>query len=269
MALTYSDMLIPLDSWPSTTRGYYYDGGAGSPALKITLKFDPTPYNPAAVAAHRHLNSSRLADELPVWQRNATTDLAKFERIYFQLNQNYDKLAVPVPGLSGPAVTMTLFNSLLAAPERPLGDTERDAILAYVNAAYTICRSAPKAKRRRHRRTPCLRFPSTSMRLRRRAISSACSLPSTSAVRAIWWRRRCWGRATASRCPATFPWTRAFRHRQKPARSRASPPILSRSRCSRRASKRLSSRRTGRCASAPVPPTPVPPATPAHQPCGP
>jgi hypothetical protein len=147
MALTYSDMLIPIDSWPSTTRGYYYDGTAGSPALKITLKFDPTPYNPAAVAAHRHLNSSRLADELPVWQRNATTDLAKFERIYFQLNQDYDKLAKPVPGLSGPAVTMTMFNSLLATPERQLSDTERKAILAYVDAAflYLSARSEGKA----------------------------------------------------------------------------------------------------------------------------
>ena len=142
MALTYSDRLMPLDAWPSTTRGYRYSGAASAPALNITLKFDPTPYEPAVTTARAHLNAVRLGDELPVWQRNAATDLTKFQLVYFQLNQSYHGLGVP--GLSGPAVTLSLVNSLLATPEQPLSTAARTAILDYVNGAvvYLAARAA-------------------------------------------------------------------------------------------------------------------------------
>ncbi|OIN45257.1 hypothetical protein BLL37_31185 [Pseudomonas azotoformans] len=133
MALMYSDRLIPLDAWPSTTRGYRYKGAAGAPVLNIVLAFDHTPYEPKATNAKAYLNTVRFGDVLPVWQRNAEADLARFRLIYFQLNQNYDGLGVE--GLAGPAVSMSLVNSLLATPEQPLPDAARGAILDYVNQA--------------------------------------------------------------------------------------------------------------------------------------
>lgn len=142
MALTYSDRLVPLDAWPSTTRSYRYTGAVGAPVLNIVLAFDLTPYEPEGANAKAYLNTVRFGDELPVWQRNAATDLARFQLIYFQLNQNYDGLGVE--GLAGPAVSMSLVNSLLATPELPLPDTARRAILDYVNQAvvYLAARAA-------------------------------------------------------------------------------------------------------------------------------
>ena len=129
MALSYSDRLVALDAWPSTTRSYRYTGAAGAPVLEVLLNFDPSPYAPADARAH--LQAVRFGDEIPVWQRNAIADLGRFQLIYFQLNQNYDGLGVP--GLNGQAVSMSLVNSLLAAPEQLLTEAAREAILGYVD----------------------------------------------------------------------------------------------------------------------------------------
>lgn len=142
MLPTYSDRLMPLDTWPSTTRGYRYGGSPGAPELKITLKFDPTAYEPDP-DSRAHLSAVREGDVLPVWQRNAAADLAKFERVYFQLNQNYDGLGVP--GLAGRAVTLTLINSLLATPEQALPEPAREALLGYVNSAILYLSARARA----------------------------------------------------------------------------------------------------------------------------
>src|SRR5262249_21354738 len=88
---------------------------------------------PSVQANRAHLNAVRALDTMPVWQRNAVSDLAKFTLIYFQLNQDYSQL--DIKGLSGPAVTMSLRNTLLQVEETPLPDTARDGILDYINAA--------------------------------------------------------------------------------------------------------------------------------------
>ncbi len=140
--LFYADRPMPLDQWPNTTRSYFYSGAAGSPSLNITLKLDTTPYNPSTSAPSLHLNAVRAMDDTPVWQRNAIDDLAKFTLIYFQLNQDYTPLNIP--GLSGPAMTMSLRNSLLKEVEQPLPDPARQKIHDYVNAAivYLTARAA-------------------------------------------------------------------------------------------------------------------------------
>jgi LysM repeat protein len=143
--ILYPDRPIPLDQWPSTTRAYRYSGAAGAPSLDITLKLDTTPYNPSAEKRSVHLNAVRALDTMPVWQRNAVNDLAKYTLIYFQLHQDYTPLKIP--GLSGPAVTMSLRNTLMEMPEQPLPDQARDKILSYLDSAivYLTARSAGNA----------------------------------------------------------------------------------------------------------------------------
>ncbi|UIJ71030.1 hypothetical protein [Aurantimonas sp. HBX-1] len=143
--ILYADRPMPLDQWPSTTRAYRYGGTEGAPSLSILLKFDPTPYQPSTSESRAHLDATRFGDTMPVWQRNAVADLGKFQLVYFQLNQNYD--ALNIPGLSGPAITLSLVNSLLAQPESALPDAARDEILAYVDAAviYLAARAAGNA----------------------------------------------------------------------------------------------------------------------------
>jgi hypothetical protein len=138
----YPDRPIPLDQWPNTTRAYVYSGSAGSPSLDIKLNLDSTPYNPSMTQRSRHLNAVRAMDDMPVWQRNAVNDLAKYTLIYFQLNQDYTPLGIP--GLTGSAVTMSLRNALLADAEQPLPDQARKSILDYVNAVvlYLTARAA-------------------------------------------------------------------------------------------------------------------------------
>lgn len=144
MLAAYSDRLMPLDAWPGTTRSYRYGGDPGAPGLEITLKFDPTPYEPGQPGANSPLDETREGDELPVWQRNAAADLARFELVYFQLNQDYDHLGVP--GLAGPAVTLSLVNSLLATPEQALPDNARAAILDFVNSVIVYLSTRARAE---------------------------------------------------------------------------------------------------------------------------
>ncbi|HEX2020061.1 MAG TPA: hypothetical protein VGO17_14075, partial [Aurantimonas sp.] len=143
--ILYADRPMPLDQWPSTTRAYRYGGAKGAPSLSIMLKFDATPYEPAKSEAQAHLDAVRFGDTMPVWQRNAVADLAKFKLVYFQLNQDYDDLKIP--GLSGPAITMSLVNALLAKPEAPLPAAAQAEILAFVGAAvaYLAVRAAGDA----------------------------------------------------------------------------------------------------------------------------
>lgn len=106
----YSDLLVGLSGWTSTLANYIYSGAAGSPSLNLSLALDPTPYagNPD----------------------QAKRDLALYQKIYFQLNQDYTGL--DVPGVTGNAVTMTLTNSVLAAPDTPLTDAQAGQVRQYV-----------------------------------------------------------------------------------------------------------------------------------------
>ncbi|SDG68452.1 LysM peptidoglycan-binding domain-containing protein [Paraburkholderia phenazinium] len=110
--LLYTDLLIGLSSWSNTTVNYLYAGTAGQPVLNVNLAFATVLY-------------ATSPDE-------AVKDLALYQKIYFQLNQNYKDLGVP--DLSGNAVSMSLSNSLLATPESVLSDTQADQVRSYVSA---------------------------------------------------------------------------------------------------------------------------------------
>ncbi len=141
----YSDRLTPLDQWPSTTRAFRFVGEAGEPLLQIWLKFDKTPYEPSVKRRAAYLEEVRPLATMPIWQSNATIDLAKFKLIYFQLTQDYTPLKIP--GLNGPAVTMWLRNSLLEQPESALTSAARELILDFVRASivYLEARAAGKS----------------------------------------------------------------------------------------------------------------------------
>jgi hypothetical protein len=108
----YSDRLVGLSGWTSTMSNYIYAGTAGSPVLNLSLTFDPTPYIGNAGQAKR--------------------DLALYQKIYFQLNQDYTNLNVP--GVNDNAVTMSLSNSLLASPVNSLSPAQAGSIRGYVSA---------------------------------------------------------------------------------------------------------------------------------------
>lgn len=131
--LYYTDRLIALDAWPSTRRSYRYTGAAGAPVLELTLAFDTAAYEPETGPETAHLAEPPQGSDLPLWQRNAQADRAKWNEIYYQLTQDYTD--AKVPGLTGPAVSMSLVNSLLSEPEQPLGDENRARVLDFVCAA--------------------------------------------------------------------------------------------------------------------------------------
>ncbi|MDK9722643.1 MAG: LysM peptidoglycan-binding domain-containing protein [Rhodospirillales bacterium] len=112
VSLLYADLLIGLSSWSNTTANYIYSGAAGSPALNVNLSFSVSVYasNPDQVA----------------------NDLALYQKIYFQLNQDYTGLGVP--GVTGNAVSMSLSNSMLAQPGVTLTDPQAAAVRGYVSA---------------------------------------------------------------------------------------------------------------------------------------
>ena len=144
--LTYSDALIPLDAWPSTTRAYAYGGEAGTPELTIELVFDPTPYEPETQHSRAaSLSAMRAGDTLPVWQRNAHSDLEKLTQAYFQLVQDYSDIGLE--GLPGQVVTMAFENTLMATPTQKLTPDERNQIIGYLTAAiaYLTERAAGRA----------------------------------------------------------------------------------------------------------------------------
>ncbi|TKC87272.1 LysM peptidoglycan-binding domain-containing protein [Trinickia terrae] len=112
IGLLYTDLLIGLSSWSNTTASYLYSGAAGAPVLNVNLALAIAPY-------------ASSPDQ-------AANDLTLYQKIYFQLNQNYSGLGVP--GLDGNAVSMSLGNSLLDTPGIVLTDSQAGVIRDYVSA---------------------------------------------------------------------------------------------------------------------------------------
>jgi hypothetical protein len=112
ITVLYSDRLVGISGWTSTLVNYIYSGPAGSPVLNLSLTLDPTPYTDNVDQAQR--------------------DLSLYQKIYFQLNQDYTGLNVP--GVTGNAVTMSLSNSVLALPDSPLTTAQAGLIRGYISA---------------------------------------------------------------------------------------------------------------------------------------
>jgi len=115
VAMLYRDQLIGLGGWTNTRPSYTYDSNGGN---TLDLSF--------ALNAAAYVGTTG--------QAQAERDLRLYTRIYYQLHQDYSNVAVPVPGVSGNAVTMRVGNSLMAAPDTVLSDVQADTIRAYVRA---------------------------------------------------------------------------------------------------------------------------------------
>lgn len=112
--LRYIDRLTGIALWPKTKYSYIYSGDAGAPSLNFNLALDAQAYDPDG-------------QSLDV----ATQDLATYQSIYFQLNQDYSGLGVT--GVSGNAVTMTVTNSLLNEPDKVLDDSQSQIVRDFVS----------------------------------------------------------------------------------------------------------------------------------------
>jgi hypothetical protein len=116
VAMLYRDQLIGLGAWTNTKASYTYDSTSGN-ALKLNFA----------------LNTLAYAGD--IGKAQAAQDLSLYTKIYYQLHQDYSKnVAVPVPGVSGNAVTMVVSNSLMADADTALSDTQADIIRGYVSA---------------------------------------------------------------------------------------------------------------------------------------
>lgn len=112
ITVRYSDLLIGPSGWTSSLINYIYAGSAGSPVLQMSLQLDPKPYVGNIDQAKR--------------------DLALYQKIYFQLNQDYT--GANVPGVTGNAVTMSLRNSVLAHADLELTSAQATLIRLYVSS---------------------------------------------------------------------------------------------------------------------------------------
>jgi hypothetical protein len=113
--LLYRDQLIGLGGWTNTKASYSYDSSGGN-ALKLSFA----------------LNAAAYAGD--TGKAQAQSDLKLYTRLYYQLHQDYSHVAVPVPWVSGNAVTMSVSNSLMNAAETTLDDTQADLVRGYVRA---------------------------------------------------------------------------------------------------------------------------------------
>lgn len=111
----YRDALVGPAGWPQALLDYAYTGDANGATLELALKLDAQSY------------VGRL--------EQAERDLALYRTVYYQLHQDYTRRGVP--GVTGNAVTMTLTNSLLAAPVRELADSEAAVIRGFVADCVT------------------------------------------------------------------------------------------------------------------------------------
>ena len=116
-ALRYTDRLIGLSAWPKAQATYLYAGAAGAPVLTVNFSLDISPYDADGQAVEM-----------------AKQDLATYETLYFQLNQDYTGLGVP--GVTGNAVGMVLSNSLQAAPGQPLNAAQAQQLRDFVADCY-------------------------------------------------------------------------------------------------------------------------------------
>lgn len=114
VALLYRDELVGLGSWTNTKTSYSYEAKDGT-QLTIALALDGKAYAGSNGAAQ------------------AANDLGLYTRVYYQLHQDYSaNVAVPVPGVTGNAVSMLLSNSLMAEPDVELSADQAEQIRAYV-----------------------------------------------------------------------------------------------------------------------------------------
>lgn len=120
----YTDSLVGLARWPNVSSSYIYAGAPSAPELDITFALNPAAY--------------QLVDGQPA--KAAADDLKVFTLIYYQLNQNYDGLNVP--GLSGPAVSMLLKNTLVGDIPQPLDSGPIGQIIQFVNACLIYVQNA-------------------------------------------------------------------------------------------------------------------------------
>lgn len=112
--IRYSDQLVGVAAWPNVQASHSYAGSSGAPVLQLNFSLDINNYSGDLDQAAR--------------------DLALYQQIYFQLSQDYTNLKVPVPGVSGNAVTMFVHNALLAAPDLQLSEAQAGVIRSFVGA---------------------------------------------------------------------------------------------------------------------------------------
>lgn len=120
----YTDMLIGLSQWPNVSSSYVYSGNAGSPQLQITFLLNTAPYLPSGTTP------------APA----AKTDATVFNSVYFQVNQNYDGLGIP--GLTGPAVTFSLANTLTGGTPQALDADNTAKLTGFINACTATVNAA-------------------------------------------------------------------------------------------------------------------------------
>ncbi|MGB2983908.1 MAG: LysM domain-containing protein [Candidatus Bipolaricaulia bacterium] len=112
----YTDRLIGVGQWPSVQARYTYgvDKATSAPQLEVSLTLDTSPYEPSE------------GEDWGTVLGRIEQDRKVFERVYFQLHQDYDRVQDLLPGLSGNAVSMNLRHSLLKKESQtiPLKDRE-------------------------------------------------------------------------------------------------------------------------------------------------
>lgn len=118
--VTYADTLIGLSQWPNVSSSYIYSGAAGAPQMAVTFTLNGDGYRASAATAQQ--------------------DSVVFNQLYFQLNQNYDTLGIP--GLSGPAVTLSLTNTLTGDLPQPLDAANSAALVGFVNDCAAFVNAA-------------------------------------------------------------------------------------------------------------------------------
>jgi hypothetical protein len=130
--IQYVDRLIGLEQWPNVRAYHRYGGAPGQPQLEIVLELNTAAYEPSADEKRpcQAAPDGVPFDDLPVFQQTALNDLYLYTRLYFQLNQSYDGLNIP--GLAGRAIAMSIANTLLAQPERPLSAADEQRIRDFV-----------------------------------------------------------------------------------------------------------------------------------------
>lgn len=109
ITIRYMDRLIAMASWPNVQASYIYTSD-DTPQLVLSLNLDTSNY-------------TEVNDQVK-------KDLQLFEKIYFQLHQDYTNLGVP--GVTGNAVSMSISNSLFKTPNTPLTEENADKVRQFI-----------------------------------------------------------------------------------------------------------------------------------------
>jgi hypothetical protein len=114
-----------LGQWNNIRAFYNYSGTRENPQLTVNLALEISAYEPLGNAPDPLAISS-----IPIWQQRAIDDQRNFIDINFQLNRNYGELNIP--GISGPAVSIFLTNTLLKSGKSSLSPTDTQIIRDFV-----------------------------------------------------------------------------------------------------------------------------------------